>query len=139
LCPGLGVDTRLYDVAEWPRRRPGVLRREDLPRLTLALVAVVRKRGKARPYRTRSVSYVRIVTSEVSLAVLKTDWEKIEPLILDGVFDPQMVPVGQRAVYLYPYVAHDEPVLDWADRALYYYLLGQLQLVFTETYPTSNL
>lgn len=139
MCPGLGVDSRLYDAGLRPRRRPGVLRRDDIPRLTLALIAVVRKRGRAKSIRIMGVEHVRITTPEGDIAVLRTDWDRIEPLIVDGVFDSQQVPVRQAGVYLHPFVVFDEPVLNWADRPLYYRILGQLSLIFTEPYPTSEL
>jgi hypothetical protein len=135
----LSVDSRLNRVTKWPPRRPTTIYREDLPRLTRALIAVIRKRGAAQPQRLRSVDYVRLKWPEGDMSVLKSDWDRIDPLILDGVFDPTAVPVRQYAVYLHYRVAFNEPVLDWADRALYGYIIGQLGLIFTETYPTSNL
>jgi hypothetical protein len=91
------------------------------------------------PVQIRGEDFVQVSTSEVDLAILKSDWDKIEPLILDGVFDPGALPARQPAVYLQPVVAFNEPLLDWADRPLYFRILGQLGLIFTEGFPTSDL
>lgn len=132
------MDSRLNLVGR-PPQRPKILRRDDLPRLTRALIAVVRKRGAAYTATCAGVDYVVLNWPEGDMHVLKTDWDKIDPLILEGVMDPTAIPVRQAAVYLYPPVAFGEPVLDWADRAMYFYLIGKLKLIFTEQFPTSDL
>jgi hypothetical protein len=139
LCPSLGVDSRLYDAGQRPKRRPGVVRQEDLPELIRALIAVARKRGRAQPVFIQGVPHVRLITPERDISILRTDWDKIEPLIKEGLLDSQQVAVRQPGIFLYPYVNFNEPVLDWADRPLYYFLLGQLKLIFTEEFPTSDL
>ena len=113
--------------------------REDLPELTRALVAVVRKRAKASPVQIRGQDFVLVRTDWRDFAILKSDWDQIEPLILEGLFDPQALPARQFAVYLWPAQAFNEPMLDWADRALYARILGQLRLIFAEEFPTSDL
>jgi hypothetical protein len=133
------VDERLYNGSKFPQQRPHKLRRDDLPELTRALIAVVRKRGKTFPIRIRNVGAVRIQAEGKDFIVLKEDWDKIEPLILDDVFDPTALPARQAAQYLFYRVAYNEPVLDWADVPLYFRILGQLKLIFTETFPTSDL
>lgn len=133
------MDSRLNRVGKVPPQRPHIVRREDLPRLTRALIAVVRKRGRAYPARVVDVDYVKLVWREGDMYVLRSDWDRIDPLILDGVFNSQEVPVRQSAVYLHPQMAFNEPSLDWADRMLYGYVIGQLKLIFTEEFPTSDL
>ena len=112
---------------------------KDLPRLARGIVAVIRNRAHARAHVARNVPFVRIKSDEHDILVMKEDWEKILPYIQDGTFNPMVVPRNPQVGYLDFRIAYGEPVLDHADRRLFEAILGTLQLLFTERFPTSDI
>lgn len=73
-----------------------------------------------------------------NIVVRGDDWEKIIPYLRDGVFNPEIVPV-ERPQYLLPEVMLDVAILDRTDQDFYQRVLGVLQGLFPEDYPTSDL
>jgi hypothetical protein len=87
----------------------------------------------------RHIRYVRLWAEDFSVVIMREDWDKIEPLIQNETFSPLMTMTGQPASYTDPPTHFAEPVVDLNDRSLYVYILGRLQLIFTDTYPRSDL
>lgn len=127
------MDTRLFYV---DGRRLARLRKEDLPELSRAIIAVVRERARAGVVRVKNVDYIEIVGTGYSALVLKSDWEKILPFVQDESFNPAIYPAEPPGRYLDQDVAYNEPVLDRADRMLYARIVGILGTLFTEGFPT---
>lgn len=127
------MDSRLFRV---DGRRILRLRREDLPELARAIIAVVRRRARAGVFRVSDVGVVELQGLGVSVLVHGTDWQRILPYVQDESFNTQLNPAGPSVGYLDPDIAYGEPILDRADLQLYNRIYGILRGLFTETYPT---
>jgi len=101
-------------------------------------VAVARKQAKATRGKYQNVGYVRLVGSNVDEVLLSSEWDRILPYVEDGSFSPIMFPVSAGFRYLDPKVQFDGSTLDSRDWYFYQRILGVLQQLFTESYPTSN-
>lgn len=129
------VDSRLFRIGG---RRIVRLRKEDLPELARAIVAVTRIRARARAgvVTVANVKYVEIVGKNVDVLVPAEDWKRILPYVQDESFNPVIFPSRQASQPLDPQIAFDELLLDHADRPLFERTLGILTGLFTETFPT---
>lgn len=130
------MDSRLFFVEG---TRFAKIRKQDVPNLARALIAVARARATILASRLRGVDCIRIIGPGITAVILKEDWVHIQPLIADGTLNPAISPRTQRVGYLHPDVSYDESVLDMADRALYNYLVAVLEPKFPEQWPTSTL
>jgi hypothetical protein len=130
------VDSRLFYIEG---TRPSRIRKQDVPTLVVALIGVIRARAQMVAGRIRGIDCVRITSPGLRLAILKEDWLKIQPLVEDGTLNPVLSPKGQPAAYLHPETSYDESCVDLADRALYIHLMGILEPLFPDKWPTSNL
>jgi len=129
------VDNRLFNI----ETRPGLQRRQDLPLLAQALVAVFRKRGQAKIGRTKNIGWVRLETPTYHVQVLAEDWAKILPYIQDESFNQVIVKSQLDSVWIDPNTAHAPPLIDRTDRQYYLRVLAVLQGLFPTAYPTSTL
>lgn len=127
------VDSRLFRIGG---RRVVRLRKEDLPELARAIVAVTRIRARAGVTTVANVSYVEIVGKNVDVMIPAEDWKKILPYVQDESFNPTLFPARQASQPLDPQIAFDELLLDHADKPLYERTLGILTGLFNETFPT---
>lgn len=127
------VDNRLFYV---DGRRLVRLRKEDLPELARTIIAVIRKRAHAGVARVKNVDYVEIHGTGAKALVLKSDWELILPYLQDESFNPYVVPVAPPVKPIDLQVAYDEPILDRADKPLYERIVGVLQGLFPQSFPT---
>lgn len=130
------VETRLTKIGG---QRLARLYTKDLPELARGIIAVIRKRGTIRAHVSRNVPFVRIRSSELDILVMKADWLLILPFIQDGTLNPRVYPRAAHVGYLEFRVAYGEAVQDHADRHLYEVILGLLQQLFTDVFPTSDL
>jgi hypothetical protein len=103
-----------------------------------AIVAVVRKQAKATRGKQRNVEYVHLAGSNTDEVILASEWALILPYIEDGTFSPIRYPVAPGFGYLDPLVHFDGSTLDRKDWFFYQRVLGVLQQLFPESYPTSN-
>jgi hypothetical protein len=85
------------------------------------------------------VDYARLWGPDYNLVILKEDWDKIEPLVQNETFNPILTETGQPAVYSDPPTHFAEPLVFSNDKEFYEYILGRLELIFTDKYPTSDL
>ena len=69
--------------------------------------------------------------------VLKTDWDKIIPLLKNGALNP--VIVGQGSILSAANQDTDLASISTWDAKFFQKVYQTLQLVFTESYPTSRL
>jgi len=130
------VETRLSKIGG---QRLARLHTKDLPELARGIIAVIRKRGHIRAHVSRNVPFVRIRSSELDILVMKQDWVQILPFIQDGTINPRAYPRAAHVGYLEFRVAYGEAVQDHADKHLYEVILGLLQQLFTDAFPTSDL
>lgn len=131
----LTVDNRLFYVDD---RRVVRLRKEDLPKLARAMVAVIRGRARAGVARVKNVDFIELKGPAADVLVIRSDWEKILPFVQDETFNTQVSPVEPPGRYLDPQVAYSEPILDRADRLLYNRIVGVLTGFVTETFPVRD-
>jgi hypothetical protein len=129
------VDNRLFKI----ETRPGLQRRQDLPLLARALVAVFRKQGQAKTGFVKNVGYVRLETPEFHVQVLASDWAKILPYIQSDVFNQVVVKSQIDSVWIDPLASLAPPIIDRTDRQYYLRVLEVLQGLFPTAYPTSTL
>jgi hypothetical protein len=127
------VDNRLFKI----ETRPGHQRRQDLPLLARALVAVFRKQGQAKIGITKNVKFVRLETPEFHVQVLASDWAKIMPYIQDEGFNQVVVKSQIDSVWIDPLTSHATPINDRTDRQYYLRILAVLQELFPTAYPTA--
>lgn len=126
------VDIRLQDLASGLRGRR--IRSSDLPEVSRAVLSVVRGVARAEASRSLGLRYVRLVGQGLDVEVLREDWKKIQPFILDGTFDPGQFPVPRKGS-LHRSVDYDPAVIDVRDRTLFERILSTLSRVFEEDYP----
>jgi hypothetical protein len=75
---------------------------------------------------------VRLYGGDQDVTILATDWGRILPYLEDGSFEPSLYPLGGA----YRTGSTASPTgLD----PLYVRILGVLQMLFPDAYPTSNL
>lgn len=129
------MDGTLFRIAG---RRPTYLTRSDLPELARAIVAHQRGRARVQAGEGRGIGYVRLVGRDVDVVVRREDWAKIMPHVQAGTFEAQVVPVGTPTVRD-PDVHFAFGTLDARDHVLYARVLGVLQGLFPDDYPTSSL
>ncbi len=127
------MDNRLFNI----ETRPGHLRQQDLPLVARALVAAFRQQAVVKTGRTKNVGYVRIEMSDCHVQILAADWAKILPYIQNDTFNQVIVKSQIDSVFLDPVTAHASPLIDRTDRQYYLRVLGILQGLFPEAYPTS--
>ncbi len=132
--PLSAVDNRLFKI----ETRPGYQRRQDLPLLARALVAVFRKKGQAKIGITKNVRFVRLELPEYHVQILASDWAKIMPFIQNDEFNQAVVKSQIDSVWIDPLTSHDSPLIDRTDRQYYLRVLAILQGLFPTAYPTSS-
>jgi len=130
------MDSRL---ATHHGQRLVAVRRSDCPALALAIVGATRKLG-VRVERTvfGTTPAVYLHGRGLSIIVRADDWVKVLPYLRDGTFNPQTSPL-EPPEYLHPGIMLDLAVLNDTDKTFYTRVLGVLQTLFPEDYPTSNL
>lgn len=119
-------------------RRPVRLLKSDLPEVAVAIVAYARGKVRVDANQGRGISYVRLHGLTVNVVIRHEDWEKILPYVETDTFHPQIVPAATPTVRD-PEVHFAPGTLDARDRTFYARVLGILQSLFTDDYPTSSL
>jgi len=115
------------------------VRRGDCPVLALAIVGATRKLGvlvERTVYDTTPVVYLH--GRGIDIVVRAEDWVKVLPYLRDGTFNPEISPL-QPPQYLQPEVMLNLSILSETDQVFYRRVLGVLEGLFPEQYPTSNL
>ena len=118
-------------------RRLTRLRYEDLPNVARAITGYERRLVHVEQNTTHPVGFYRFTARAFNVVVLVSDFALILPYLQDGTFDPLQFPVP-RVVGLNT-VAHDIGTIDQWDPLLYGRVYDQLQVLFPDRYPTSNL
>lgn len=129
------MDNRIFTI---DGLRAARLRREDLPLLARSIVGVSRGYGVLTAGRVRGVGYARLKGKNFDIIVLKEDWLKVEPLLRDGTLSTVETPKFDPAVFLDPNKMRSLAAIDGPDRIYYLHVLGQLWVLFPETWPTSS-
>lgn len=127
------MDARLSRYLD---RRLTRLRRPDLPDVAWAIVGHVEGLCRAQSLMVSNTSVVRIWGQGVDVVVRKEDWDKVVPYLRDGTFNPLLFPVP-TSVPLDP--SQELVAPDARRQAFYQRVLGVLQTLFTEDFPTSDL
>ena len=116
-------------------KRLGQQRLPDLPALASAIVAQLH--GEPMSVLVFSESdppIVRLLSNTFEVVVLASDWRKIMPFLKDGSFNPYLYPIATT-----PQSENNTPTSPDGVDPLYTRVLGVLQMLFPDTYPTSNL
>lgn len=124
------MDVRLWSVNGM---RPESLKRSDLPNVARAIVGYHRGFCKIRNGFERNVSFLLFLAPGFQILVRGDDWGKIIPFIRDGTLAPPPEVFGT--------LAGDVSManIDIKDPIYYARVLGVLQGIFTQDYPTSKL
>jgi hypothetical protein len=132
------VESRIFIATNQQLSR---LRTQDLPVVAKAICGYSRKLVNVEQCIKRQVPFVRLFASNLEVCVLYSDWKKILPYIASGwvtpgVVAPQWPPDRQHNAQAFSLGLAD---LETWDKAFYTKVLSILQILFTESYPTSNL
>jgi hypothetical protein len=130
------VDSRLAFVNG---RRLSRLRKQDLPEVAVALIAWSNPGSRVGVRVVKNTKFVRLSGRNFDVAILNEDWEKIAPLVKEGVFTSYLTFMGPPGVSLNPEVADDSALVKTHQSQRYQHVLGILETLFPESYPTSNL
>ncbi len=120
-------------------RRLSRLRRQDLPEVARALLAWSRPGSRVGISIVIHISHTHITGKNFDVAILSEDWEKIEPLVKEGLFSQFLFPTRAPAVFSDPSVSLDLSLVDANDRQSYLRVLSLLWGLFPDSYPVSNL
>jgi hypothetical protein len=124
------MDARLWSIFTM---RPETLKRPDLPTLARLIVGYNRRLGVAlHAGFIKNVSYVLFQAPGVQALIRGDDWQKIVPYLLDDELSPPPEP-------LKPWTNVAIANVDVYDTVYYLKVLGVLQGLFTEDFPTSYL
>lgn len=104
----------------------------------MAIVGHARNQCRASRDYVGNQGVVHIEGRGVNVVIRAEDWAKIEPYLRDGSFNLQEVPVPK--VYdINPNVRLDIATLEANDSVFYQRVLGVLEKLFPEEFPTSDL
>ena len=110
-----------------------------MPEVARALIAWSNPGGRAGVRVVRNTKFVRLSGRNFDVAILNEDWEKISPLVQEGVFTSFLTPMGPPGVTLNPEVSGDSALIETHQNQRYDHVLGILETLFTDSYPTSYL
>lgn len=129
------MDNRLSQVFG---KRPSRLRQSDLPNLAYALTVASRNLTPVSIWHEKAAGAPVVAFSSewFTVAVLESDWRKIEPYVRDGVFTTTAYPVP--TVQSQTNTGPSGPDRISSD-PLYSRILGVLTMLFPDKYPTSDL
>lgn len=114
------------------------LRRSDVPLVAKAIVGHVRGQYQATRNFVHNTGIVRIWGSDLDVVVREEDWAKIVPYLQDGSFNPQILPTNPIHNSSSK-VRMDPATMDQDDPEFYQRVLGVLESLFPDDYPTSDL
>ena len=112
--------------------RPETLKAPDLPNVARAIVGYMRGMCKVKAGCTHNTSYVLFKAQGFQVVIRGDDWAKIMPYLQDNTLSPPSEP-------LVPWFNVSIATVDIHDPDYYSKVLGVLQTLFTETFPTSYL
>lgn len=132
------MDNRLRRRGGKGQRVPSQLLDVDLPELAWAITALVRGQAhlsNATPKHEKLV-YIRTITG-LDVSVRRSDWVKIQPLFVDGTFDPKLFPVEAGSQVLDRVTRYRPALLPILD-PLYDRVLLYLRELFPVQVPTQG-
>jgi hypothetical protein len=114
--------------------------RNEVPRLTAALLAVTQGQALVEGLMVGEVPCIRIHNNggPVNVLVRSEDWAKIIPYLKDGTLSTALLPVA-KPVPLHPNTHNDTAVGEIWNSELYNRIQTLLNKLFTTEFPTSNL
>ena len=126
------MDNRLAAIGT---KRPGKIRKQDIPDLATALVGYWKGLGTLDAGTSRNISYVRLLGPNYDVLVTGEDWIKVLPYLQNGTLGP--------GFFASPGLGLDSQVLtgkDFGDPTLYNRTLSTLTTIFSdaESYPTQT-
>lgn len=125
------MDTRLWHISGI---RPESLKRPDLPAVARAIVGYMRGLVKVHCGHVRETDYVLFQANGFQAVIRGDDWAKIVPFLQNDSLSPPAeprLPWNPKTVS----VAN----IDTYDSHYYGLVLGVLQQLFTQEFPTSQL
>lgn len=120
-------------------RRLSRLRRQDLPEVARALLAWSKPGSSVGISVVSRIGYTHLCGRNFNVAILSEDWEKIEPLVREGLFSQSLFPTRDPAKFLNPGVSLDLSLVSANDRQSYLQVLSLLWDLFPDSYSVSNL
>lgn len=121
-------------------RQLSAQRTQDLPVLAKAICGFERGLVAVERVHKRNVNYVRFFANNFELYVLESDWLKVVPHLKTGQFNPQIGPPPIPTLRVQAFCGTLELAdLEVWDAVFYQKVYQALQLVFTQSYPTSHL
>lgn len=126
------MDARIFFV---DGRQLSAQRTQDLPVLAKAICGFERRFVKVERCFKRNVGYIRLYYLDFEVYVLESDWRKIIPHLVSGELNPQVGP--QHVISDVTPRGFDN--LEVWDQRFYQKVYSALQLIFTQSYPTSKL
>ena len=129
------MDNRLSQVFG---KRPSRLRQSDLPQLAYALTVASRNLTPVSIWHEKAAGAPVVAFSSewFTVAVLESDWRKIEPYVRDGVFTTTAYPVPIVQSDTVSFTSRRDKI---STDPLYRRILDVLTLLFPDKYPTSDL
>lgn len=114
------------------------MRQQDLPYVARALVSLFRKQAQLKTGKVKGIGYIRIESPSLTVQIVAEDWAKILPYLQDDSLNQFVTKMQPDTVWGDPVAAHDGAIVDQTDRQYYLRVLGILQGLFPEAYPTSS-
>lgn len=132
------MDNRLRRRGGKGRRIPSQLLDVDLPELAWAITALVRGQAHLSNAAPKHEKFVRIqTTTGLDVTVRRSDWVKIQPLLVDGTFSPKLFPVESGSQVLDRVTRYHPALLPTSD-PLYDRVLLYLRELFPTQVPTQG-
>lgn len=133
------MDGRIFLIGG---RQLSAIRTQDLPLLATAICGFERGLVHAERCYSKQVAYIRLFCKSFDIRVLASDWLKLLPY-LSGQIDPDQPLPGPSNPLLVKSppttIPKDVSTIDQWDPVFYQKVYATLQILFTESYPTSKL
>ena len=85
------------------------------------------------------VGYTHLWGLNFDVAILSEDWEKIDPLVREGLFSQSLFPMRDPAKFSNPGASLDLSLVSANDQQSYLHVLSLLWDLFPDSYPISDL
>lgn len=108
---------------------------QEVPSLAVAIVASIRGKCTVQNFTMDGERCIRLFGDGFNVVVRGSDWLKIVPYLVDGSFEPTVIPIPQ-VVMLEPDVQRDVALVTVLDSHLYNRVLTVLSKLFPIRYPT---
>ena len=135
------MDGRIFYVN---KRQLSRIRTQDLPQLAQGICGYQLGILHSERCYKKQVAYIRLYASNYEMFILANDWVKLVPYFINGSFTPFIVaPQPKRTISacegIDGWSGKDLTNISSWDQPFYGKVYATLQLIFTQSYPTSRL